>query len=124
MIQGRKFILEVPYDLIRWESQQVKALLGKSGIHWNTCDQQQYGANRRKLTCLIFNLEPQMLAPLFNKCDNKATGSKEKSTAQPFLGRWPRYRSYLLCCWPPRSTQEINQLLQWKMEASYLMCWS
>ena len=90
--QGRKFILEVPYDLIRWESQHVKALLGKSGIHWNTCDQRQYGANRRKLTCLIFNLEPKMLALLFTKCDNKATGSKEKSTAQPFLGRWPRYR--------------------------------
>jgi hypothetical protein len=93
--QGRKFILEVPYDLISWESQQVKALLGKSGIHWNTCDQRQYGANRRKLTCLIFNMEPKMLAPLFTKCDNKATGSKEKTTAQPFLGRWPRYRQLL-----------------------------
>jgi len=93
--QGRKFIFEVPYDLIRWESQQVKALPGKSGIHWNTCDQRQYGANRRKLTCLIFNMEPKMLAPLFTKCDNKATGSKEKTTAQPFLGRWPRYRQLL-----------------------------
>jgi len=92
--QGRKFILKVPYDLIRWESQQVKALLGKGGIHWNTCDQRKYGANRRKLTCLIFNLEPKMLVPLFTKC-NKATGSKEKSTARPFLGRWPRYRQLL-----------------------------
>jgi len=31
--QGRKFILEVPYDIIRWESQQVKALLDTKGIH-------------------------------------------------------------------------------------------
>jgi len=93
--RGRKFILEVPDDLIRWESQRAKTLLGTSGIHWNTCDQRQYGANRRKLTCLIFNLEPKMIAPLFTKCDNKATGSKEKTTAEPFLGKWPRYRQLL-----------------------------
>jgi hypothetical protein len=30
------------------------------------------------------------LAPLFTKCDNKATGSKEKTIAEPFLGKWPR----------------------------------
>ena len=67
----------------------------ENGIHWNTCDQRQYGAQRRKLTCLIFNVDPKMLAPLFTKCDNKTTRSKEKTTAQPFLGRWPRYRQLL-----------------------------
>jgi hypothetical protein len=122
--QGRKFILEVPYDLVRWESQQVKALLDEGGIDWNTCDQRQYGANRRKLTCLIFNLEPKKLAPLFTKCDNKATGSKEKTTAEPFLGKLQGTDSYLQCCWPPRLTQKINQLSQWKTEASSPMCWS
>jgi hypothetical protein len=67
----------------------------ENGIHWNTCDQRQYGAQRRKLTCLIFNVDPKMLAPLFTKCDNKTTRSKEKTTAQPFLGKWPRYRHLL-----------------------------
>ena len=44
---------------------------------------------------LIFNVDPKMLAPLFTKCDNKTTRSKEKTTAQPFLGKWPRYRHLL-----------------------------
>ena len=36
-----------------------------------------------------------MLVQLCTKCVNKATGSKEKTTAQPVLGRWPRYRQLL-----------------------------